>query len=123
MKLLFFSLASAVYMYYIRSTMESFGCLKSGLTLDLDMAFMAYFTKRQRVSYGFGDFIFNSKFGPHLVGIGFYVSKSAKCVHTTLQYSLTKKKREREMMYVRAYVCKKGSLCIYSGKNENCANY
>ena len=35
MKLLFFSLASAVYMYYIRSTMESFGCLKSGLTLDL----------------------------------------------------------------------------------------
>ena len=62
-------------------------------------------------------------FGPHLVGIGFYVSKSAKCVHTILQYSLTKKKREREMMYVRAYVCKKGSLCIYSGKNENCANY
>ena len=96
MKLLFFSLASAVYMYYICSTMESFGCLKSGLTLDLDMAFMAYFIKRQRVSYGFGDFIFNSKFGPHLVGIGFYVSKSAKCVHTTLQYSLTKKKRERD---------------------------
>ena len=108
MKLLFFSLASAVYMYYIRSTMESFGCLKSGLTLDLDMAFMAfmaYFTKRQRVSYGFGDFIFNSKFGPHLVGIGFYVSKSAKCVNTLLQYSLTKKKREREMMYVRALGC------------------
>ena len=32
-------------------------------------------------------------FGPHLVGIGFYVSKSAKCVHTILQ-----------CMYVRMYV-------------------
>ena len=82
-----------------------------------------YKKTESELSYGFGDFIFNSKFGPHLAGIGFYVSKSAKCVHTILQYSLTKKKREREMMYVRAYVCKKGSLCIYSGKNENCANY
>ena len=123
MKLLFFSLASAVYMYYICSTMESFGFLRSGLTLDLDIAFMAYFTKRQSELW-FWWFYLQFKiwvtFGRNWI-LCFKICQV--CAYYTAIFSDEKEERERDMMYVRAYVCKKGSLCIYSGKNENCANY